>query len=264
MRSATSKLMHMCVAVVTASVFHWFAPLARPQTADTVVAQIAKAGGRVSRDDQGKVSHISLSPRTDSAIEAIDFRVFTELKSLTIIARDLTDRSFVHMRATIPPGLTQLAILGGPRSDKELGSLLKKHRSLMSLSLMSSPITDRTLSDIEKLEELGSLSLDGTKITDEGLNSLTKLPNLHFLDLRNTAISDAGLRHIAIMPELRALILEGTKVTDAGIIQLGSLAGLRHLYVSSTNVTEKGKQALQNLLPELEFKKGPERRKVGG
>ena len=235
-----------------------FAPPTQAQTQEQVASQLIKAGGLLSRDDDGNVVDIDLDIGADKDIESIDFRVFSKLQIIMISAHrahDLTDRPLAHLRKTIAPGLTHLAILGARTSEKELPLLLKKQSSLTSLHLDGTTVTDRVLPAIGQLRSLTHLGLSQTKITDEGLKTLSDLQELEILDVGWTKISDIGLVEIKKMRKLYWLRADGTKVTDVGIQGLANLPELHHLGVSFTKVTEKGRNDLKKVLPELNFMK---------
>jgi hypothetical protein len=224
---------------------------------DEAASRVTRNGGVVSRDEDGRVSGVFLrrpiTPLTDQDIEAVDFSVLSRLKSLGIYSPRTTNRSLVHLQK-IQPGLRHLRISAADITDEELVKLLRKHRSsLTSLYLFATPITDRTLLEVGKMEKLTALSVRATKITDKGLKHLAGLQELLLLDLAATSISDAGLADITRLTNLSALIVDNTKVTNGGILQLQLLPNLERLYVSSTGVTNEGKKALQQVLPDLEF-----------
>lgn len=228
-------------------------------TEEEVAAKIARDGGFVFRDEEGKVSGLTLTNRTfsplrDEDIESIDFSVFSRLKSLSIDSKSLTDRAVAHLH-NISPGLQRLKISNAQISDRELKVLLRKHKSSLGLiSLIDTPITDRTLAEMGTLEKLQFLSLPGTRITDKGLKNLVKLSQLGVLDLGSTSVSDAGFAELIQLKHISILALANTKITDKGILQLAALENLQILDVTSTRVTENGKRALRALLPDLDFK----------
>src|SRR5262249_19317858 len=148
-------------------------------TEEEVVARITQIGGRLSKDEEGKVRGVNLISKTepflpllDKDIESIDFSMLPRLTSVSVWSSNVTGSALVHLRK-MPPGLRHLGILGAPINDGELVALLQKQKSsLTSLELIGTAITDRTLSEIGKLEKLSSLSVHGAKITDRGLRSL--------------------------------------------------------------------------------------------
>lgn len=226
-----------------------------------VAAKITKLGGIIHKDEDGMVRSVQFGPKRgptpfrDEDIESIDFGILSRLKSVTIASPIVTNRSLGHLRQA-PPGLVRLTIVGAKVDDQEVMRLLRRHRlTLTAIHLVETPLTDRILAEIGMIEGLFSLSLRGTRITDKGLKSLKNLQELAVLNLAQTKISDAGLSDVGALGSLSTLVLEETQVTDAGILQLQLLKNLEWLYVSSTRVTENGKRTLQQLLPELEFRK---------
>jgi hypothetical protein len=243
----------LCSAVLVTCALHLSAGIAEAQTEEQIAARIMEFGGVVERDDEGNIMSVGMLVGTDTDLETLDFSKLSSLRFVSLLGRDMTNRSIVHLRKTIPPCLRGLSVALASISDKELAPLLRKHPALVSVSLDYTSVSDDVLSEIAGLRELHSLTLQGTKITDNGLKTLLKLEQVGHLFLGETAISDIGLLEVAKMPELRVLFIDRTKVTDSGIQHLGRLKALRRLDVSSTKVTENGKNALKRSLPDLQF-----------
>ena len=72
---------------------------------------------------------------------------------------------------------------------------------------------DKTLEDVEGLNEVQTISLAHTKITDSGLRFLAKFPRLNRLDLSHTAVTDDGLIELQRLRKISELNLGYTKVT---------------------------------------------------
>jgi len=79
--------------------------------------------------------------------------------------------------------------------------------------------------------------------------------DLQYLQLSGTRVNNAGLAHIRGLTGLRVLWLYDTQVSDAGLIHLRGLAGLRVLNLRSTLVSVGGVDALQQALPQCEFRR---------
>ena len=67
---------------------------------------------------------------------------------------------------------------------------------------------------------IATVRLTGTKVTDAHLVHLKGLTSLGNLELRDTQITDAGLEHLKGMTSLRDLHLWNTRVTDDGVKKL--------------------------------------------
>lgn len=99
-------------------------------------------------------------------------------------------------------------------------------------------------------KSLTSLDLSQSKITDKALESIAKLGSLTELYLTDTATGDKAMEWVAQVGCLRVLFLSGTKVTDAGLGLLGELPQLEHLELRDTAVSELGIARFKAKLPE--------------
>ena len=85
-------------------------------------------------------------------------------------------------------------------------------KNLTSLSLPFTGYQDEGLKNadmplLSKLKSLKSLNLMGTEITDEGLKAIGDLKNLERLNLKSCWIEGHGLRHLAQLKNLKELDL---------------------------------------------------------
>jgi hypothetical protein len=71
-------------------------------------------------------------------------------------------------------------------------------------------IDDEALKIIARCKSLESLNLDRTRITDGGLAPLVDLPHLYQLSIVDTAITDKGLKQLDNVPSLMNLDVRGT------------------------------------------------------
>jgi hypothetical protein len=92
------------------------------------------------------------------------------------------------------------------------------------------------------LKSLESLNLADTQVTDTGLKELAGLTSLQELDLTRVQITDGGLRELAGLKSLKTLDLTGTGVKGQ---KPGEDLDLRFL------VTDTGIAELRKALPEL-------------
>jgi hypothetical protein len=79
--------------------------------------------------------------------------------------------------------------------------------------------------------------------------------DLQYLQLSGTRVNNAGLAHLKGLTGLRVLWLYDTQVSDAGLVHLRGLTGLRVLNLRSTLVSTGGVDALQQALPQCEFRR---------
>lgn len=105
-------------------------------------------------------------------------------------------------------------------------------------------------------EQIVWLKLGNTKITDKSLSEITKLQHLTRLNLEHTAITDAGISQLKNLKYLEYINLFDTKITDAGLIELAKLKALKKVYCWQTKVTIAGINALKKVLPKVEVDMG--------
>jgi len=235
--------------------------LAQNPSEEKVIKQIKELGGKVLKNEEGKVYGAFLvgkrldfaDPGRDISDQHIEKLDMSMLSSITILSISITDRALAHLEKS--PKLERLCLIHGKITDKGLTKFLKKRKSLESLTLSCATITDKSLPAIGALLDLEVLSLCGTKITDKGIKDLRGLAKLDLLDLSWTKVTDVGLADLKMLKNLSSLSLDGADVTDVGILQLKTLTKLTRLSLPNTKVTKKGVEALQRELPRLEIRK---------
>jgi hypothetical protein len=79
--------------------------------------------------------------------------------------------------------------------------------------------------------------------------------DLQYLQLSGTRVTNAGLSHLRGLTGLRVLWLYDTPISDAGLVHLQGLSGLRVLNLRSTLVSPAAVDALQQALPQCEFRR---------
>ena len=114
-------------------------------------------------------------------------------------------------------------------------------------------------------EARGLISVPGDKelrliINPQAATDLSPLSQLRpddvqYLQLSSTRVSNAQLAHLSKLTSLRVLWLYDTPISDAGLAHLRSLAGLRVLNLRSTLVSTAAVDALQEALPQCEFRR---------
>ena len=103
------------------------------------------------------------------------------------------------------------------RDDKATG------KPVIVVDLTNTKVTDAGLKELELagLKSLQTLSLSGTGVTDAGLKELAGFESLQTLDLSLTGVTGAGLKELAGLKSLQTLMLISTAgVTDAGVAEL--------------------------------------------
>lgn len=79
--------------------------------------------------------------------------------------------------------------------------------------------------------------------------------DLQYLQLSSTRVSNAQLAYLSKLSGLRVLWLYDTPISDAGLVHLHHLTGLRVLNLRSTLVSTAAVDALQDILPQCEFRR---------
>ncbi len=141
--------------------------------------------------------------------------------------------------------------LGNTTLGKTGLSCLDPLRSLESLNLRSSGITDANLLELPALPKLRTLDLSTVAdLTDRGLARAGEWRPLEHLEMTNTPVGDAGVAHLAGLPNLRYLRLQGTRVTAACFDTLASLPNLSELTLACTNITDAEALRLAEMIPD--------------
>ena len=101
------------------------------------------------------------------------------------------------------------------------------------------------------------LRLNVTPQASTDLSPLAALrpDDLQYLQLSSSRVNNAGLAYLSKLTGLRVLWLYDTPVSDGGLVHLRALTGLRVLNLRSTLVTSAGVDALQEALPQCEFRR---------
>ncbi len=131
-------------------------------------------------------------------------------------------------------------------------------RSLESINLTLTPITDDALAALADLASLKVLGLASTKVTGTGMRALQGLRRLENLNFHSTPVNDAGLEWIGKMSSLRRLEIVHTQFSDAGTPSLAGLVALERLQLGSRKATGAGLAFLKELpkLRELDVHDG--------
>lgn len=138
------------------------------------------------------------------------------LRSLSVERTAVTDEGLAELK-----GLKVLKVLyiGG---SKIAGPGLKhiEHLPIEYLSFAFSPISDEVVEHAVRIKSLKTLGLDDTKITDACLPAVAQLEKLEVLWLDNTVVSDACLGSLKRMTHLKTLHAENTKISGKGFGEL--------------------------------------------
>jgi hypothetical protein len=120
-----------------------------------------------------------------------------------------------------------------------------KGRPIVSLSIVSRPVTNGGLANLAGNTQLKTLLMDGTGITDEGMKYLEGMTSLEDISL-SEHITDQGLAHIAGLKNLQRISLSD-RITDDGLHHLLGLPKLESIGPLGAGVTGKGLDTLAPL-----------------
>ncbi len=142
--------------------------------------------------------------------------------------------------------LKSLDLTNSGITDEGLGEL-RRLSHMRELALVNTSITGRGLADLAELKDLRSLDVTGTRMSDELFGVVSHWPFLERLSASHTLLSDVGLECIAACSELRHLKVANTGVTDAGMESIAALRELESVDLSGTAITNRGFEALKTL-----------------
>lgn len=158
------------------------------------------------------------------------------LRTLNLRKTLVTGTGLIHLAANRK--LAKLDLTDCPVTDESFEIVKNLPLSLQVLSLSNTPITDRSLEQLQSLLNLQELSLSQTRVSGQGLTNLKRLKSLKSLDLSMTPLNNAELAPLAQMTELRNLQLGWSTIGDLGIQHLQSNFALQELGLRGTNITD--------------------------
>jgi hypothetical protein len=138
----------------------------------------------------------------------------------------------------------RLLKLAGTRVDDRSTWALRRLKALEVL-MLNSQFTDQGVTALSELRSLRTLGLGGSAVTDKGAMTIKNFFRLERLDLRDTRISDPGVQALMGLPLVELDL--GPEVTDKGIVRLAGFPALGQLDLSETKVTGDGLAALSKL-----------------
>ncbi len=186
---------------------------AQSQEAD-IVRSIEVQGGRVFRDQTGRIVDVSLARTwaTDADIERVVG--LKGLKRLDLSLTYISDRGAERLRAL--DQLEELNLFAAEFITDAAMAFLRGNRQLKTLNLRGTDVTDTSLAYVAELSHLKSLDISFTQITDVGLEHLASLAELEELNLGGNKISGASLHVLKLLPKLRKLSFYGIQRRNAG------------------------------------------------
>jgi internalin A len=208
----TNVLTVVTVFALTVSVAQSSVTMTAPEA--DIVRSIEAQGGRVVRDQAGRVVDISLARTwaTDADIERI--AGLESLKRLDLSLTYVSDRGAERLKAL--DQLEELNLFAAEFITDAALAFLRGNRQLKTLNLRGTDVTDTSLAYVAELSQLKSLDISFTQITDVGLEHLASLAQLEELNLGGNKISGASLHVLKLLPKLRKLSFYGIQRRNAG------------------------------------------------
>ena len=230
------------------------------------VAAIKQLGGWVKLETIGKKQHVievnmvynedEETGREDNDLifdECLSYATkFPKLKRLLLKKEQATDTALAKLVNL--ENLEEIHIWNASAVSDAGTAHLAKLKSLKSIFISNSNITDKSLRSFSSLPRIENLSLPGNQFTDKGLENIQHMSRLTslWLGLGKNEITDDGLQFLAKLTNLETLDLQHSKITDDGLTSLHSLKKLRNFHYSGSGVTKQGFANLQKELPKLQ------------
>jgi len=236
-------------------------PTAKPEAAvspttasndeDEIDELIEKLGGkRIDREKSEKSEPEADAGEPPSGNAAIK-KMVERLKGKYESAKDESNRTVISI------SLADTAV-----TDEDL-ALLKRATNLVSLDLSGAIISDAGIANLKGLTELTSLNLNATNVTGAGLVHIQSLTKLRRLDISfgfgtggdsesivhaiGPNLDDASLKYLKRLTKLVDLNLDNCRIGDEGLAHLAELTNLEKLHLSATDITNDGLGHLKSL-----------------
>ncbi|HNY80638.1 MAG: sigma-70 family RNA polymerase sigma factor [Sedimentisphaerales bacterium] len=169
-------------------------------------------------------------------------RAMPQLKALDITSAAFTEADLAGI--TSMPNLEHVVLPHCAFSDAAIGQLgsLDHLRYLWVNCSDNSPLTDKSLLAVSRMQELEELYIGGTEFTNEGIALLRNLNHLRALHLAFwRGLDDDTLKLMARFRTLRELSWSSSDhVTLSGLGALNDLVGLAHLSADNVRQDHKG------------------------
>jgi Leucine-rich repeat (LRR) protein len=128
-------------------------------------------------------------------------------------------------------------------------------KTLKYLTIHCEDFDDDGAEQLGKLKSLETLYLDFTTITDKGVESLAGLDELRGLGLFRTEITYDTAITLVKLKSLVSVHLGETKFSDAGLEKLVGSTTLKSINIRDTKVTDDGVAAFRKKKPDVEVKR---------
>ena len=205
-------------------------------------------GGKVSRRNDGSVSHVTFHRSTESKVGDADLVQLLAPPTLEYLSLGYpsleksrtTDAGLVYIGRCV--SLQFLDLENVKVTDAGL-SHLAGLSSLKRLALVNVNVAGNGLAALKGLAKLESFMIQGSSVTDRGLNAgvvgLQTSPNLSVVVFRDTKITDVGVEQLATINSVESLVLDGTKINGTGLDAFRTHPKIGVLFVSNTGIKDE-------------------------
>jgi Leucine-rich repeat (LRR) protein len=203
--------------------------------------------------------HVSETPVSDQAISNIN--KMKDLQSLSIDGTTVTDDGLALLELPKAGGLD----LGKTAvTDKSLPHIGSSFKRLDWLSFNDTKVTDNGVAALVDLRSLKTLVLIHTPVSDKCLAVMKEFPRLRDLELAGDNITDHGIAAISGISTLDVLDLRETKISDQCVDELAKMQSLKRLDVNSTALSAQAIDRLKKALPNCEVLSGRKQKNKKG
>ncbi|MBL8229165.1 MAG: hypothetical protein JNL98_11835 [Bryobacterales bacterium] len=225
---------------------------------------ITALGGRVERDDAGRIVAVNLRASWVSDGDLLALAKMPGLLRLDLSRTRISDKGLTYLKQAA--SLREVNLAYAERIGDPAHAVLTEWKNLTRLSLRGTVVADETAAAAARLPALESLDLADSIVGDPGIEALAMAPKLRHLQIGNVRMSEVGYQSLRQFTSLRELDLSGGRhrgnnsLSDKSIQAIASLQQLRVLKLGHIRVSEKGFQALSKLsnLEELGLEYSPD------
>lgn len=221
---------------------------------------IVKLGGKIERDNAGRIVAVNLRGSWINDAEMIDLARLPDLERLDLSHTRISDEGMLNLKPA--PKIKELKLFYSEWITDQGMTAIKEWKHLKRLDLRGTRIYDGTLEVVSRMPWLEALDIAHTEVTDVGLENLITLVNLKELAVGRGRLSNGGLVALRMLPALTHLDLSGARPTPpdspngrgggAGIPEetlkaIAELSDLRVLYLGYSAINADGLRTLSTL-----------------
>src|SRR6266480_2328372 len=192
---------------------------------------IARLGGKIERDSEGRIVAVNLRGSWINDVEMIELARLPDLERLDLSHTRISDEGMLNLKPA--PKIRELKLF------------------------YSEWITDQGLTAIKGWTHLKRLDLRGTRVSDGTLEIVSGLTGLEDLDIAQTEVTDVGLENLITLVNLRELAVGRGRLTNSGLVKLRMLPALTYLDLSGARPTPPdapGGRGAGSIIPEEALK----------